>query len=183
MRVITGSARGRRLITLEGENVRPTTERVKEALFSIIQFQIEGRRVLDLFAGSGQLGIESLSRGARQAVFVDASRDSISVIQKNLESTGLTENARVKKMDFAAFLLENREPFDLAFLDPPYRTGLVQRALPLVAETMNKGGAILCENPADEKMPEIAGDFVLVHSYRHGKIVLTLYRHKDVTEQ
>lgn len=182
MRVITGSARGKRLTTLDGENVRPTPERVKEALFSIIQFEIEGRRVLDLFAGSGQLGIEALSRGAKQAVLVDASKDSIAVIQKNLENTGLTENARVKNMDFAAFLLQNREPFDLAFLDPPYRTGLLQRALPLVAQTMNLGGTIICENPFGEEMPESAGDFVRGRSYRYGKIVLTLYRNKDVTE-
>jgi 16S rRNA (guanine966-N2)-methyltransferase len=183
MRVITGSARGRRLMTLEGENVRPTPERVKEGLFSIIQFQIEGRRVLDLFAGSGQLGIEALSRGAKQGVFVDASKDSIAIVQKNLESTRLDTKAQVKKMDFSAFLLQNREPFDLAFLDPPYRTGLLQRALPMVADTMNKGGAIICENPDDEEMPESAGSFVRVRSYRYGKIVLTLYRHKDVTEE
>nr|WP_319487491.1 16S rRNA (guanine(966)-N(2))-methyltransferase RsmD [uncultured Caproiciproducens sp.] len=183
MRVITGSARGMRLTTLEGDSVRPTPDRVKEALFSAIQFQIEGRRVLDLFAGSGQLGIEALSRGAKQAVFVDASKNSISVVQKNLEHTGLVGNAVIKTMDFAAFLLQNRETFDLAFLDPPYRTGLLQRALPMTAEIMNKGGTIICENPRDEDMPEAAGDFVHVRSYRHGKIQFTLYRHKDVTEQ
>lgn len=183
MRVITGSARGKRLTTLEGESVRPTPERVKEALFSAVQFQIEGRRVLDLFAGSGQLGIEALSRGARQAVFVDASKDSIAVVQKNLESTGFAENAQVRNMDFASYLKQNREPFDLAFLDPPYRTGLLQRALPLVAGAMNKGGTIICENPSDEEMPETAGDFVRVRSYRYGKIVLTRYKHKDVTEE
>ncbi|WP_312695146.1 16S rRNA (guanine(966)-N(2))-methyltransferase RsmD [Caproiciproducens sp.] len=183
MRVITGSARGSRLTTLEGDSVRPTPERVKEALFSAIQFQIEGRRVLDLFAGSGQLGIEALSRGAKQTVFVDASKNSIAVVQKNLEHTGLAENAVIKTMDFAAFLLQNRERFDLAFLDPPYRTGLLQRALPMTADVMNQGGTIICENPRDEDMPETAGDFIRVRSYRHGKIQLTLYRHKDVTEQ
>ncbi len=183
MRVITGSARGRKLTTLDGDNVRPTPDRVKEALFSIIQFQIEGRRVLDLFAGSGQLGIEALSRGAKQAVFVDAGKDSIAVVQSNLEHTGLSENAKVKHMDFSAFLLQNREPFDLAFLDPPYRTGLLQQALPMVAEVMNKGGLILCENPGEEEMPESAGDFIKTRSYRYGKIVLTLYRHKDVTQE
>ena len=88
MRIITGSARGRRLLTLEGEDVRPTTERVKEALISILQFQIEGRRVLDLFAGSGQLGLEALSRGAREAVFVDAGKEPISIVEKNLANTG-----------------------------------------------------------------------------------------------
>lgn len=183
MRVITGSARGKRLTTLEGESVRPTPDRVKEALFSIIQFQIEGRRVLDLFAGSGQLGIEALSRGARQAVFVDASKNSIEVVQKNLEATGLGEHAQVKHMDFASFLLQNKEPFDIALLDPPYRTGLLQRALPMVAAAMNQGGTILCENPEDEELPETAGDFVRARTYRYGKIILTRYRHKDVTEE
>lgn len=181
MRVITGTARGKRLVTLEGESVRPTPERVKEALFSSIQFDIEGRRVLDLFAGSGQLGIEALSRGAKEAVFVDAGKEPASIVQKNLESTGLAARAQVKNMDFEAFLLRNRDPFDLAFLDPPYRTGLLQRALPLVAQTMNPGGSIFCENPSDEEMPEDAGDFVRVRSYRYGKIVITLYRRKDVT--
>lgn len=183
MRVITGSARGRRLITSEGEEVRPTPERVKEALFSIIQFQIEGRRVLDLFAGSGQLGIEALSRGAREAVFVDSRAESADIVEKNLESTGLSGNARVKRMDFASYLKTNDGPFDLAFLDPPYRTGLLQRALPLTAARMNPGGMILCENPSDEDMPETAGDFQKIRSYRYGKIILTLYQHKDVNTQ
>lgn len=183
MRVITGTARGKRLITLEGESVRPTPERVKEALFSIIQFEIEGRRILDLFAGSGQLGIEALSRGAKEAVFVDAGKEPAAIVQKNLESTGLAEHAQVRNTDFASFLLRSREPFDLAFLDPPYRTGLLQRALPLVAQAMNPGGTIVCENPGDEEIPESAGDFVRTRSYRYGKIILTLYRHKDVAEQ
>ncbi len=183
MRVITGTARGRKLATLEGDNVRPTPDRVKEALFSIIQFHIEGRRVLDLFAGSGQLGIEALSRGARQAVFVDTSKESVAVVQGNLEHTGFSENAQVKHMDFSAFLLQNAELFDLAFLDPPYRTGLLQRALPMVALAMNKGGLIICENPGEEEIPESAGDFIKTRSYRYGKIVLTLYRHKDVTQE
>ena len=103
MRVITGTARGKRLITREGEAVRPTPERVKEALFSIIQFEIEGRRVLDLFAGSGQLGIEALSRGAREAVFVDSSRESVDVVRKNIESCGFEDCAKIESMDFAAF--------------------------------------------------------------------------------
>lgn len=183
MRVITGLAHGKRLATQSGESVRPTPERVKEALFSALQFQIEGRRILDLFAGSGQMGIEALSRGAKQAVFVDSSKDSIAVVQANLEHTGFTDKAHVKKMDFASFLMQNAEPFDLAFLDPPYRTGLLQRALPLTAEVMNKGGTIICENPSDEELPESAGDFVRVRTYRYGKIIITFYRHKDVTEE
>lgn len=184
MRIITGSARGKRLITLEGESVRPTPDRVKEALYNIIQFDIEGRSVLDLFAGSGQIGIEALSRGAAQATFVDASKDSINVVTKNLESSGLAEHARVVNMDFASFLASQKSSrFDIAFLDPPYRTGLLQRALPLTAGVMNKGGTIICEHPSDEEPPASAGDFVLVRSYRYGKIILSLYRHKDVIAQ
>ncbi|MFQ9846181.1 MAG: RsmD family RNA methyltransferase [[Clostridium] leptum] len=104
MRVITGSARGRRLQTLEGQEVRPTPERIKEAVFSIIQFEIEGRRFLDLFAGSGQMGIEALSRGAREAVFVDSRKDSVQIIRENLEKTGLSRQGRVVNMDSLAFL-------------------------------------------------------------------------------
>lgn len=181
MRVITGTARGKRLTVCEGLAVRPTPDRVKEALFSIIQFQIEGRRVLDLFAGSGQLGIEALSRGAREAVFVDAGSEPAAVVAKNLEATGLKENARVKHMDFASYLVSDAGRFDLAFLDPPYRTGLLQQALPMTADHMNPGGTIVCENPTDEQLPETAGNFVRGRSYRYGKIALTLYKHKDVT--
>ncbi|MCI1955185.1 MAG: 16S rRNA (guanine(966)-N(2))-methyltransferase RsmD [Oscillospiraceae bacterium] len=181
MRVITGTARGKRLVTREGGAVRPTPERVKEALFSIIQFGIEGRRILDLFAGSGQLGIEALSRGAKEAVFVDSSKESASVVQKNLESCGFEDSSRVETMDFALYLARGGEPFDLAFLDPPYRTGLLQRALPLVAARMNPGGTIICENPSDEATPETAGNFGCVRTYRYGKIILTLYRRKDGT--
>lgn len=180
MRIITGSARGRRLLTLEGEDVRPTTERVKEALFSILQFQIEGRRVLDLFAGSGQLGLEALSRGAREAVFVDAGKEPISIVEKNLANTGLGEHAKVLHMDYAAFLLRRNDPFDIAFLDPPYRTGLLQKALPTTAAIMNKGGVIVCEHPVDEEVPDTAGDFERKRDYRYGKILLTVYRHRDL---
>ncbi len=176
MRVITGSARGRRLITLEGEDVRPTTDKVKEALFSIIQFEIEGRKVLDLFAGSGQLGIEALSRGASSAVFVDLSRQAVEVIKKNLEATGFTKNAVVLNTDSIAFATTRAESYDIAFLDPPYGKGLLQKALPLVASIMNEGGVIVCEAPYEEEIPEAAGDFSLVKTYKYGKIKLATYR-------
>jgi 16S rRNA (guanine966-N2)-methyltransferase len=183
MRVITGTARGRRLITREGEAVRPTPERVKEALFSIIQFEIEGRRVLDLFAGSGQLGIEALSRGAREAVFVDSSRESLDVVRKNVESCGFADCTKIVNMDFAAYLMRSEKPFDIVFLDPPYRTGLLQRALPLVAAKMNAGGTIICENPEEEELPEQCEGFSRIKRYRYGKICLTVYRRKDATNE
>lgn len=182
MRVITGTARGRNLQTLEGEDVRPTSDRVKEAVFSIIQFEIEGRRVLDLFAGSGQLGIEALSRGAEKAVFVDANAQAISVIRQNLQKCGFEKNAIVLNTDSFMYLTSGArsDVFDIAFLDPPYRMGLVEKALPLVAEHMSAGGAILCETPMDEELPEETGNFRIAKTYRYGKIKITLYRSKDV---
>ena len=179
MRVITGTARGRRLITLEGEDVRPTTDRVKEALFSIIQFEIEGRKVLDLFAGSGQLGIEALSRGAKSAVFVDLSKKSVEVVKQNLESTGLGKNAIVLNTDSIAFAASRADKYDVAFLDPPYRTGLLQKALPLTANIMNEGGVIICEAPFDEELPETAGNFKMTKEYKYGKIKLVTYRFEE----
>lgn len=179
MRVIAGEARGRRLETREGMEVRPTPERVKEALFNILQFQIEGRRVLDLFAGSGQLGLEALSRGAAHAVFVDASRDSLEVVKRNIRALGMEAKSSVFQMDFSAFLLRRQEPFDIVFLDPPYRSGCLEKALPLVAAVTAPGGTIIAEHPTDEELPEEAGDFCRGRSYRYGKIYLTVYRHKE----
>lgn len=176
MRVITGSARGRVLKTLEGEDVRPTTDRVKEAIFSIIQFEIEGREVLDLFAGSGQLGIEALSRGAAYATFTDLSKDAVSVIKSNLLSTGLHKNSAVLQSDAMTFLRNSRKKFDIIFMDPPYSKGLLQKALPLACEVVNDGGVIVCEHPYGEEMPEAAGRFALYRSYKYGKLGVTVYR-------
>ncbi|MDD3229192.1 MAG: 16S rRNA (guanine(966)-N(2))-methyltransferase RsmD [Oscillospiraceae bacterium] len=180
MRVIAGKARGRRLVTREGSETRPTPERVKEAIFNIIQFQVEGRRVLDAFAGSGQLGIETLSRGAAHADFIDRSKESVAVIQKNLESTGLAQQASVFQTDTLLFLQRKSLPYDICFLDPPYRTGLLQQALPLCAAIMNPGGMILCEYPADEKLPDTVGLFQRYRTYKYGKIMITTFVHKDV---
>lgn len=175
MRIITGSKRGKKLVALEGEQVRPTTDRVKESLFTILQFQLEGRRFLDLFAGSGQIGLEALSRGAAQAVFVDQSRDSIRVVEQNVKACGMEKEARIVCADFAAFLRGNREKFDVAFLDPPFRSGLLEQALPLAAQAMNPGGILVCEHPREEELPEEAGPFRKYREYRYGKIMLTTY--------
>ena len=176
MRVITGSARGRRLITLEGDDVRPTTDIVKEALFSIIQFEIEGRRVLDLFGGCGQLAIEALSRGAESATIVDMSKKSVEVIKKNVISTGFAANAFVVNSDAVSFLSRTREMFDIALVDPPYSKGLIEKALEKLPAVMNEGGVIICEAPFTDTLPERAEDFVLIKKYRYGKTGLFLYR-------
>ncbi len=178
MRVITGSARGRKLITLDGDDVRPTTDIVKEALFSIIQFEIEGRKVLDLFGGSGQLAIEALSRGADSAVIVDSSKKSIEVIRQNLQNTGFSKSAVVIQGDAISFLQRRSEKYDIAFLDPPYSKGIIEKALSKIDGVMNEGGVIICEAPFSDELPENAGDFSLKKKYRYGKIGLFVYRHK-----
>lgn len=177
MRVITGKARGAKLISLEGTDIiRPTADAVKESMFSIVQFDIEDAVVLDLFAGSGQLGIEALSRGARKAYFVDSSRASIDVIKQNLAHTKLEENAVVVNMPNSAFLRTAREKIDIAFLDPPYEKGLIQRSLPALVGIMNAGGIIICEHEADCRLPEREGSFTLAKRYKYGKIALSVYR-------
>ncbi len=181
MRVITGTARGMKLQTLEGLDIRPTTDQVKESIFSIIQFEIEGARVLDLFAGSGQLGIEALSRGAHCATFVDRNRKAVEVINANLTHTKLSD-AIVKNEDSLGFLRLTRDTFDIAFLDPPYGEGLIEAALPLLVPHMSDGGVIVCETSRDDTLPEEVDSFFAKKEYKYGKIKLTVYRKKEDEE-
>lgn len=180
MRVITGSARGRRLKELEGAETRPTADRVKEGMFSILQFDIEGRRVLDLFAGTGQLGIEALSRGAASAVLVDKRDDAVKLIRENLKITALEDRARVVTADSLEFLNTRQEPFDLIFLDPPYESGLLETALERIAgfDILSAHGIIVAEHPVNSP-PSATNTPLRVHRvYRYGKIGLTIY-HRD----
>lgn len=179
MRVITGSARGCKLQAPDGLETRPTAEIAKEAVFSIIQFEVEGADVLDLFAGSGQMGIEALSRGAKHCVLVDSSRACQQAQRRNLARTGLAERARVVCGDALVFLRGAPGRFDITFLDPPYGQGIAEKALPLVAGAMRSGGVILCESGKGEALPETAGDYVKKREYRYGKTIITLYREKE----
>lgn len=179
MRVITGTARGMKLKTLEGLAVRPTTDQVKESVFNIVQFEVPGARVLDLFAGSGQLGIEALSRGASSATFIDSSRESVAVVNENLEHTKLAKCAIVKNEDALNFLNFTKDTFDIAFLDPPYRKDIITSVLPILSEKMSDGGVIICETAREEELPANAGRFVLYKEYRYGKIKLTVYRNGE----
>ncbi len=181
MRVITGIARGRRLKTLDGDDiVRPTTDQVKESIFSIIQFDIEGRRVLDLFSGSGQLGIEALSRGARHCVFVDSSRMAVAVTKENLQTCKLHDFAEVVQSDSIAYLLRCREKFDIALLDPPYASDLLDKSLELLTSCMNIGGVILCESKLEKELPDEVGGFTKRRVYKYGKIGVMVYRHSSI---
>lgn len=176
MRVITGSARGKKLKAPDGMEVRPTSDKVKEAIFSIIQFDVPGASVLDLFAGSGQLGIEALSRGASHCVFVDKSPSSLAVVRQNVESAGLIHSSRILGLDAMDYLKTAKSGLDIAFLDPPYRKGLILPALELLESKMNEGGIAVCEHESEIQLPENAGGcFRLLKRYRYGTVSVTTY--------
>ena len=178
MRVIAGTARSIPLISRDGLDTRPTADRVKEAVFNIIQFEIEGREVLDLFGGSGQMAIEALSRGASFAEIVDQSKDSISVIRQNLKKTGLQEHAEVICADYMEYLGRTKRRFDLVFLDPPYREKYLENALKRISEIdiLKSGAIIVCERPADKTLPDGYSAFRRVRDYRYGRTGITIYR-------
>ena len=178
MRVITGKARGINLKTPEGLQTRPTADRVKEALFSIIQFDIPGARVLDLFGGTGQLGIEALSRGAKSATFVDASNTACNLIRENLRRTRLQEEGRVICSDYLAFLGRCSEKFDIIFLDPPYAEVFLENALNRIVEIdiLQSGGIIITERPLEKELSMDFAGYSRSKDYKYGKVLLTIYR-------
>ncbi len=178
MRVISGSARGTRLKELKGMETRPTTDRVKEGLFNVIQFEIPGRRVLDLFGGTGQLAIECLSRGAAEATIVDQRREAADLIRENLAATHLAHRARVVQGDSISFLKTCGERFDVILLDPPYLTGLLEQAMETVAgfDILREHGIMVCESPVEQALPQLAEPYQRGREYRYGKIKLTVYR-------
>ncbi len=184
MRIITGTARGTKLATLEGDATRPTAERVKEAIFSMIQFDLPDAHVLDLFAGSGQLGLEALSRGAEKAHLVDKSKDAVAIIKQNAQKTHLWDRCRVVNMDYADYIHGTKgEKFDFIFLDPPYSSGMVRSALEKLADSdiVADGAWIFCE---DETEDVFGGDAVLAEKYniekqnRYGRVYITVLTRK-----
>lgn len=182
MRVITGFLKNKRLDTPAGKDVRPTPDRVKEGIFSALQFDIEGRRILDLFAGSGQLGIEALSRGAEYAVFVDSSKESLKAVKSNIEACGLENKSKVVQSDFSSFCAMCRDTFDYVFLDPPYSAGLLTKAVSAVVPLMSDYGTIICEHPREVKLEPSVGDFNLVRAYRYGRVIVSVYRKENPNE-
>ena len=177
MRVITGLARGVSLTTLPGEDVvRPTSQRVKEAMFSAIQFEIAGRAALDAFAGCGQLGIEALSRGAKSCLFLEMNEGAAEVIIKNFTRCRVAEQSKLLQVDALQYLRRTEETFGLIFLDPPYGKMLLQEAIPLAAARLEPEGLLICEAPAKEALPEQLDDVVLRKSYRHGKTKICVYQ-------
>ena len=174
MRVITGSARGRKLKTPENYDIRPTTDNVKEAVFNIIQFDVEGRHVLDLFAGTGQLGIEALSRGAESCVFIDRDRKAVSLVKENLEACAL--RGSVLQADALGYL-RGGEKFDLIFIDPPYDSGLYAPVLETInlVDNLSDGGIIICETRKEIELPQMRLPYRKVREYRYGTVKLGKY--------
>ena len=175
LRIITGSAKGKKLITLEGEATRPTSDRIKGAMFSSIQFDIENRRVLDLFAGSGQLGLEALSRGAQSVTFVDMSREAMDVVKKNAASLNFTSASRFSVSPYRNYMRKasGRERFDLVFIDPPYALECCTEALSsLVKYEMIIKGAIVVMESGSEQFDfdsELMSKFEVMKSQNYGK--------------
>ena len=178
MRVITGKARGVALKTPEGMATRPTADRVKEALFSILNFDTPGAKVLDLFAGTGQLGIEALSRGAQYAVFVDERLESYKIICENLKRTKLEPYASVIRGDSISYLKSTKEKFDIIFLDPPYAGDLLENSLKLISEIdiLQSGGIIATERPLGKELVCSFADLVRSKDYKYGKTLITIFR-------
>ncbi len=185
MRIITGSARGAKLDTLDGLDTRPTAERVKEAVFSMIQFEIDGKRVLDLFAGSGQMGLEALSRGALKATFVDAGREAADIVKSNAKRTGLFERSVVLNTDYKSFIRGNagRGRFDIIFLDPPYDSDFIEDAIARLqrADMLEEGCVIICES--DRKEPFLAEGLTLRRHARYGKVFVTVLEKSNQEEE
>jgi 16S rRNA (guanine(966)-N(2))-methyltransferase RsmD len=178
MRVIAGTARGTQLKTPEGMQTRPTIDRVKEALFSIIHFDLPGAKVLDLFGGTGQLGIEALSRGAASATFVDQAEPACRLIKENLRRAKLENGAKVVRGDYMEYLSRCREEYDIILLDPPYAEVFLENALKRIAEIdiLRSGGIIVAERPVGKDLPWEFPGFTRSKDYKYGTVLLTLYR-------
>ncbi len=184
MRVIAGTARGVQLKTPDGQATRPTADRVKEALFSIVHFELPGASVLDLFGGTGQLGIEALSRGANRAVFVDSGEPACRLIRENLKRTKFDNRAKVVRSDYLSYLRQCSERFNIVFLDPPYAEVFLENALKMLTEIdiLQSGGIIVAERPVGKALDLFFSGYTRSRDYKYGNTLLTLYR-KDESEE
>ena len=178
MRVITGKARGVILKTPDGVATRPTADRVKEAIFNIIQFDVPMARVLDLFGGTGQLGIEALSREAKSAVFVDEREDACRLIRENLKRTKLESFGRIIRSDYMAYLKSCKDKFDIILLDPPYAEVFLENSLKMITEIdiLQSGGIIVTERPVGKELPWEFSGFERSRDYKYGNTLIAIYR-------
>jgi len=181
LRVISGEAKGHKLKTPKGNSTRPTSDKVKGSIFNIIAPIISDKEVLDLFAGTGSLGIEALSRGARRAVFVDKSRECHQIIKENLSHTKFTERAEIHVMDVCSalnMLSQKDNKFDIIFLDPPYGKGLVDETLACIADTnvLKQDTLIIAEHDVKDVVPECVGALKNFRQQKYGDTIISFYR-------
>ena len=188
MRIITGIAKGAMLKTPEGETTRPTAEKVKEAIFSALQFDLEGRNFLDLFAGSGQMGLEALSRGARRAVFIDESREAMEIVKANARKTGFFDASHFLVSDYRNYLRKaaGKEKFDIVFIDPPYAERIAVDAMMRViaAEMVKRGTIFVLESEEDLSADErlACDDFTVIKSKKYGRAFVSILRYEPGEE-
>ena len=184
MRVISGNARGVRLKTPAGQSTRPTADRVKEAMFSILHFDLPAARVLDLFGGTGQLGIEAISRGANEAVFVDHNEQACKLIRENLRLARMENAGRVVRSDYLSYLKNTKEKFDIILLDPPYAEVFLENALKLITEIdiLQSNGIIVAEYPVGKEFPFEFSGYSRSKDDKYGNTILTIYRKDTVGE-
>ena len=190
LRITTGTAKGKAIKTLEGEATRPTSERIKQAIFSSIQFDVEGRRILDLFAGSGQMGLEGLSRGAKSCMFVDSAREAMDIVKANAKAVGFFDSCRYLVSDWRNYIRKasGREVFDLVFIDPPYSLMCAAEAVRLLQKggMLALGAIVVCEVGEENFDPESFSGFEALKSTHYGKktfVNILLYRGEDENEQ
>lgn len=180
MRIISGSRRGRKLIDFDGMAIRPTTDRVKESVFNLIQEFIANSNVLDLFGGSGALSLEALSRGAEHALIIDNDKKSLNVIEKNVALTGFEDQVEILFADATRFLSETNKKFDIIFLDPPYNKGFVLPVLKAISEKelLSDSGIAVLESDFRDDHGEISGLDILKQR-KYGRTYVTIYKKSE----
>lgn len=184
MRIITGAYKGRKLETPRGDEIRPTTDKVKEAIFNLLMQDIYDAVCVDLFTGTGNLGLEALSRGAKRCYFCDNARDSLNLARTNIQKCGAADRAIVLAGDYSKCLSRIREQADIFFLDPPYRAGLYETCLERIdtLDLLSQEGIIIAEHGARDEMPQQAGRLRKVRDRKYGKIMISIYRRADAPD-
>ncbi len=177
MRIVGGEYKGRTLVEFKGEEVRPTADKVRESLYNILQNRIYGSRFLDLFAGTGAMGIEALSRGAREAVFNDSSKKSLEIVKKNLEKLKVDKPYSILNFDARRFLEINDKPFDIIYIDPPYKSGMGLSALNAVKNSLAEGGVVVYEE--EEPFVGEALGLKIFDSRKYGRVHLTFFKREE----
>ena len=184
MRVVSGALKGLKLeAILKNEKIRPTTDKVKESLFNILQFEIKGKIFLDLFGGSGQIGIEAASRGAEEVIIVENSPIALSTIKKNVNKLKQNFNIEIVNSEAIEFLEKMNKKIDIAFLDPPYGSDLLEKALGIIEPIINEGGIIVAETMANKILDINMRKFKEIKSYKYGNIVIKIYRDLDYLDK